>query len=254
MQSERILDLCAKYGTDTVIAAFDRLIEATEARLRSRLRSLPDGVWRHVGFCEHDGVEDRVYAVRCTMTKRGDSLEFDFTESSDQAPALINTAEPTLSGYAMTAVMTVLGYDLPWVPAAFWRVMTIKSRPGSVVHCTMPAGMSMGVTSAGQEVRTAVNICVSRLLDASDDPAHGAQILASCTVGVGDVVHRGHARGRSSVRHHDPRRRGVGHGRPHVGRRARLRRVHLVAVGLGGQRRSERASFPVAVSVAARAP
>jgi hypothetical protein len=183
VQSERILDLCAKYGTDTVIAAFHRLIEATEARLRSRLRSLPDGVWRHVGFCEHDGVEDRVYAVRCTMTKRGDSLEFDFTESSDQAPALINTAEPTLSGYAMTAVMTVLGYDLPWVPAAFWRVMSIKSRPGSVVHCTMPAGMSMGVTSAGQEVRTAVNICVSRLLDASDDPLHGAQILASCTSG-----------------------------------------------------------------------
>ena len=183
VQSERILDLCAKYGTDTVVAAFDRLIEATEARLRARLRSLPDGVWRHVGFCEHDGVEDRVYAVRCTMTKRGDALEFDFTESSDQAPALINTAEPTLSGYAMTAVMTVLGYDLPWVPAAFWRVMSIKSRPGSVVHCTMPAGMSMGVTSAGQEVRTAVNICVSRLLDASDDPLHGAQILASCTSG-----------------------------------------------------------------------
>ena len=183
VESERILDLCAKYGTDTVVAAFDRLIEATEARLRSRLRSLPDGVWRHVGFCEHDGVEDRVYAVRCTMTKRGDSLEFDFTESSDQAPALINTAEPTLSGYAMTAVMTVLGYDLPWVPAAFWRVMSIKSRPGSIVHCTMPAGMSMGVTSAGQEARTAVNICVSRMLDASGDPLHGAQILASCTSG-----------------------------------------------------------------------
>ncbi|MEO5838444.1 MAG: hydantoinase B/oxoprolinase family protein [Acidimicrobiales bacterium] len=183
VQSERILDLCSKYGTDTVVAAFHRLIEATEARLRSRLRSLPDGVWRHVGFCEHDGVEDRVYAVRCTMTKVGDGLEFDFTESSDQAPALINVAEPTLSGYAMTAVMTVLGYDLPWVPAAFWRVMSIKSRPGSVVHCTMPAGMSMGVTSAGQEVRTAVNICVSRLLDASDDPSHAAQILASCTSG-----------------------------------------------------------------------
>jgi N-methylhydantoinase B len=61
--------------------------------------------------------------------------------------------------------------------------MSIKSRPGSVVHCTMPAGMSMGVTSAGQEARTAVNICLSRLLDASDDPSHAAQILASCSSG-----------------------------------------------------------------------
>jgi N-methylhydantoinase B len=183
VQSDRILELCRVYGTDTVVATFERMIDSTESVLRARLRSLPDGVWRHTGFCEHDGVNDDVYAVRCTMRKQGDALHFDFTESSDQAPALINVAEPTLSGYAMTAVMTVLGWGLPWVPAAYWRVMHIESRPGSVVHCIMPAGMSMGVTSAGQEVRTAVNICLSRLLDASDDPEHRAQILASCTSG-----------------------------------------------------------------------
>jgi N-methylhydantoinase B len=181
VQTDRVLDLCAKYGTDTLVGAFERMIDTTEARLRERLRSLPDGTWRHVGFCEHDGVEDVVYAVRLTMTKRDDSIVLDFRESSDQAPALINVAEPTLSGYSMAAVMTVFGYGLPWVPAAFWRVIDVQSRPGSIVHCTMPAGMSMGVTSAGQEVRTAVNICIDRMLDASDDPAHHAQILASCT-------------------------------------------------------------------------
>ncbi|HEV8296979.1 MAG TPA: hydantoinase B/oxoprolinase family protein [Acidimicrobiales bacterium] len=181
VQTERILELCAKYGTGTLLAAFERMIDTTEARLRERLRALPDGTWRHVGFCEHDGVNDIVYAVRLTMTKQDDHIVLDFTESSDQAPALINVAEPTLSGYSMAAVMTVFGYGLPWVPAAFWRVIDVRSRPGSIVHCTMPAGMSMGVTSAGQEVRTAVNVCISRMLDASDDPEHHAQILASCT-------------------------------------------------------------------------
>jgi N-methylhydantoinase B len=181
VQTERILELCRKYGTDTVVAAFDRMIDTTETRLRERLRALPDGTWRHTGFCEHDGVADEVYAVRLTFTKQGDHLLLDFTESSDQAPALINTAEPTTSGYAMAAVMTILGYGLPWTPAAFWRVMEVRTRPGSIVHAVMPAGMSMGVTSAGQEVRTAVNVCIDRLLDASDDPAHHAQIMASCS-------------------------------------------------------------------------
>jgi N-methylhydantoinase B len=181
VQSDRILELCAKYGTDTLIATFDRLIDSTEQRLRERLRALPDGRWRHVGFCEHDGVDDAVYAVRLTMTKQDDNIVLDFSDSSPQAPALINVAEPTLSGYAMAAVMTVFGYGLPWVPASFWRVIEVRSKPGTVVHCTMPAGMSMGVTSAGQEVRTAVNVCVDRMLDASDDPVHHAQILASCT-------------------------------------------------------------------------
>lgn len=181
VQTERILELCAKYGTDVVVGTFHRMIDSTEARLRERLRALPDGTWRHVGFCEHDGVEDAVYAVRLTFTKEGERLIIDFTESSDQAPALINTAEPTTSGYAMAAVMTVLGYGLPWTPAAFWRVMDVRTRPGSIVHAVMPAGMSMGVTSAGQEVRTSVNICLDRMLDASDDPAHHAQIFASCS-------------------------------------------------------------------------
>ena len=181
VQTERIIEMCAKYGTDTVVATLDRMIDSTEQRLRERLRSLPDGTWRHVGFCEHDGVADNVYAVRLTFTKRGDRLTLDFTESSDQAPALINTAEPTTSGYAMAAVMTVLGYGLPWTPAAFWRVMDVRTRPGSVVHAVMPAGMSMGVTSAGQEVRTSVNVCIDRMLDASDEPEHHAQIFASCS-------------------------------------------------------------------------
>ena len=181
VQTERIIEMCAKYGTGTVVATLDRMIDSTEQRLRERLRSLPDGTWRHVGFCEHDGVADNVYAVRLTFTKRGDRLTLDFTESSDQAPALINTAEPTTSGYAMAAVMTVLGYGLPWTPAAFWRVMDVRTRPGSVVHAVMPAGMSMGVTSAGQEVRTSVNVCIDRMLDASNDPEHHAQIFASCS-------------------------------------------------------------------------
>lgn len=181
VQTERIIEMCAKYGTDTVVATLDRMIVSTEQRLRQRLRALPDGTWRHVGFCEHDGVADNVYAVRLTFTKRGDRLILDFTESSDQAPALINTAEPTTSGYAMAAVMTVLGYGLPWTPAAFWRVMDVRTRPGSVVHAVMPAGMSMGVTSAGQEVRTSVNVCIDRMLDASEDPEHHAQIFASCS-------------------------------------------------------------------------
>lgn len=183
VQTERVLDLCRRYGTDTVVGAMNRLIDTTEATLRERLRALPDGVWRHTGFCEHDGVNDTVYVIRCTMTKRGEHLEFDFSDSSPQAPALINTALPTLSGYSMTAFMTVLGFDLPWVPAAFWRLMSITSTPGTVVHCQMPAGMSMGVTSAGQEARTAVNICLSRLLDASDDANNLDHVLASCTSG-----------------------------------------------------------------------
>ena len=179
----RLNGLCNRYGTDTVVAVLDGLIDRTEAAVRARLETLPDGRWRHRGLVEHDGIEDRVYEIGLTMTKRGDSLHLDFTDASPQAPALINTSRAITSSYAMAAVMTVLGYGLPWTPAAFWRVMDIETTPGTIVDCLWPAGMSMGVTAAGQEVRTAVNICLSRMFDASDDLDVRNQTLASCVSG-----------------------------------------------------------------------
>ncbi|MCY4434708.1 MAG: hydantoinase B/oxoprolinase family protein, partial [bacterium] len=181
--ANRLNGLCDRYGTDTVVAVLDGLIDRTEAAVRARLMTLPDGRWRHRGLVEHDGIEERVYEIGLTMTKRGDSLHLDFTDASPQAPALINTSRAITSSYAMAAVMTVLGYGLPWTPAAFWRVMEVDTTPGTVVDCLWPAGMSMGVTAAGQEVRTAVNICLSRMFDASDDLDVRNQILASCVSG-----------------------------------------------------------------------
>ena len=179
----RLNGLCDRYGTDTVSGVLEGLIERTEMAVRARLASLPDGTWRHRGLVEHDGIDDQVYEIGLTMTKRGDSLHLDFTDASPQAPALINTSRAITSSYAMAAVMTVLGYGLPWTPAGFWRVMEVDTTPGTIVDCLWPAGMSMGVTAAGQEVRTAVNICLSRMFDASDDPDVRSQILASCVSG-----------------------------------------------------------------------
>lgn len=179
----RLNGLCDRYGTDTVTGVLEGLIDRTEAAVRSRLASLPDGRWRHRGLVEHDGIDDRVYEIGLTMTKQGDSLYLNFTDASPQAPALINTSRAITSSYAMAAVMTVLGYGLPWTPAGFWRVMEVDTTPGTFVDCLWPAGMSMGVTAAGQEVRTAVNVCLSRMFDASDNPDVQNQILASCVSG-----------------------------------------------------------------------
>ncbi len=179
----RLNGLCDRYGNDTVVDVLEGLIDRTEVAVRARLASLPDGRWRHRGLVEHDGIHDKVYEIGLTMTKQGDSLHLDFTDASPQAPALINTSRAITSSYAMAAVMTVLGYGLPWTPAAFWRAMEVDTTPGTIVDCLWPAGMSMGVTAAGQEVRTAVNVCLSRMFDASDDPSVRKQILASCVSG-----------------------------------------------------------------------
>jgi len=178
VQADRVVELCRRYGRDKVLAAMDNLVDSTERRFRARLGELPDGRWRAVSLVEHDGVQDDVYVVSLTMDKRGDHLTLDFTDSADQAPALVNCGKGTLYGYAMAALLTLLAYDLPWSPAALLRAVSIDSREGSVVDARWPAGVSMGNTAVGHAIRTVVNICVDNMLDASE--GFERQVMASC--------------------------------------------------------------------------
>ena len=170
LHGERVAALCEQYGVDRFTGTLDRLLTTTEARLRRRLAALPDGRWRHVGYMEHDGVNDDVYRISLVMTKQGDHLTLDFTGSADQAQALINAPHGGMRCFSLVALLALLGFDdMPWVPGAFERVVTFVTREGSVTHATWPAGTSMSGTAAGQEIRTAVQECVAAMVDASDE-------------------------------------------------------------------------------------
>lgn len=178
VMAEAVLGLGERFGVDAVTGTFERVVAATERQFRERLSALPDGRWRHESFVEGDGLDDRVYAVRLTMTKRGDALELDFRESDAQAPAGINCAEPTTRSFAMSAVMAIVGHGIPWAPAGFWPAVDIRTVEGTVVHARWPAGVAMAVNAAGQEVRSCVTACLARLLDAAE--GHDDELMACC--------------------------------------------------------------------------
>jgi len=154
-----------EFGVETVLAAMQDVIDYTERRLRARLRELPDGTWRHRGYIEFG---EKLYDCQVTMTKEGDHLVFDFRESADQAPAVVNCAVNGLIGGVLAAVMFYLCWDIPWSPAGVERVATIKSRPGSIVHASPPAGVSKSTTTAIWEVRNLACITLGKMLAASE--------------------------------------------------------------------------------------
>jgi len=160
----RLIETFREFGFDTVQAAMADIVDYTERRLRARLRELPDGVWRHRGYIEWG---ERVYCCRLTMTKSGDQLVFDFSETDSQAPAIINCAVHGLHGGVLAAMMVYLCWDIPWSPAGVKRVMEIRSRPGSVFHAIFPAGVSKSTTTAIWEARNLASITIAKMLGAS---------------------------------------------------------------------------------------
>jgi N-methylhydantoinase B len=97
MGARRLAELFDRYGTATVEACFDAIVDATtEAFRRELLARIPDGTWAWEDYAEHDGVDPpRLHAQRITLTKTsedGGRLILDFTGTSPQAKGPINHA------------------------------------------------------------------------------------------------------------------------------------------------------------------
>ncbi len=155
----RLGELMARYGGAVVEGAMQDELDASEHRMRARLRELPDGVFRAVDFLDHDGHENRLYEFRLAVHKRDDELLFDLTGSSPQAPGFINCTHSGLRGALFSAVLPVLAPDIRW-NEGLMRPMTIEVPDGLVCNATWPAPVSGGTVSA---IWVSMNVGVAAL-------------------------------------------------------------------------------------------
>ena len=176
--AERVQELVGRYGRPMVLAAIEGINAATAARFRARLRELPNGTWSHRGYIEYD----TIYPVIVSMTKRDDRLIFDFTQSADQAPAVVNCTRPACVGATIAAVLPYLCYDMPWSPAGLQSAVEVITREGSVVHAAWPAGVSKATTTGSFMATISSSVCLAKMLAASEP--HREQFMATWMGGL----------------------------------------------------------------------
>jgi N-methylhydantoinase B len=110
------------------------------------------------------------------MRKQDDQLILDFSESSEQAPAVVNCTYSGLLAGVQAAVLAYLCYDIPMCPAGILRPLKIISKKGTVVDAAWPAGAAKATTAGSFVTTTAVSACLAKMLDASD--AHCSRLMA----------------------------------------------------------------------------
>jgi N-methylhydantoinase B len=180
-----VAELIERYGIDTVGAVMAGVMELSERRIRQRLQSLPDAVVRTVAYIDNDGANpDEIYEVGLEMTKSGDSITFDFSSSSPQAPSYINCTWAGLAAGVTAAVLPTIAYDMPW-NAGLFRAISIECPAGLICNATLPAAVSGGTLEATWMVEMASQEAVSKLVACSDEfigeaqapPAGGPDLL-----------------------------------------------------------------------------
>lgn len=165
---ERLTELCDQYGAAAFVSVADQLIKDTEATTRAMLRKLPDGVFTHVTWFDHDGHANNLYKIACTMTKEGDELTFDF---SDTDPTIIGMGNATMTG-TLGAVGTVMmgsfGQEIGW-NAGLMAPVTIIHGKKTVLSAELPAPISAGSVAANFLAAACASVCVGNMMSFSPD-------------------------------------------------------------------------------------
>ncbi|UCF56898.1 MAG: hydantoinase B/oxoprolinase family protein [Deltaproteobacteria bacterium] len=174
----RIKELIDKYGADTVMGVFKKLIKDAEAAFRKRLKEFPNGTWHHVEYIEkaREG-ENKTYRIVCAMTKQDDTLVFDTSETDSYPPGggLINITFGCLRGCVLTFILPLLCYDMPWATGGICRALTFKSEKGSIVDAEWPAPVSAIGAVASFMAQNLAQQCVTKMM--TSNPKYRKEVV-----------------------------------------------------------------------------
>jgi N-methylhydantoinase B len=117
------------------------MLDYAERRIRTRIKALPDGVYRFTDHLDDDGYTAEPIPISVTLTIDQDTLCLDFAGSGREAAGALNVVESALKATVFYAVKALLD---PGVPsnAGFQRALRITAPFGTIVNCRSPAPVS----------------------------------------------------------------------------------------------------------------
>ena len=140
--SARVRELFAKHGFETMLLRIDEMLDATERRVRSRIRSeLREGTYSAVDWLDEDGLTDTPVKLAVKLTVKDGHLTLDLSDCSPQLGSGKNV--PLTHSYA-TAYFCLKSVVDPFVPTneGLYRTVSVIAREGLVVNPVAPAAVS----------------------------------------------------------------------------------------------------------------
>src|SRR2546430_4096361 len=178
LAEQRVAELCARRGRDTVIAAMDELYAYSERRMRAGVAALPDGRYEARDVLEPI---DGELELRAVVTIDGDEVEIDFDGTSPQHPGNLNCPLAVARSACFYVVRTLVDPDLPASGGAFAPV-TVTAPAGSLVNARPPAAVAAGNVETSSRI---VDVVLRAFGEAIEVPAQGQGTMNNVTLGNG---------------------------------------------------------------------
>jgi len=166
----RVVELCEKYGVETLFQAFEEQFNYSERMILTELESLPDGEWEFEDFGDQDVMAEGKPPIRvhCKLTKVGSKLSFDWTDSDPQPKASWGGSRATLIGGNYLGFMICFPQLFP-LNHGIIRNLEIVSKPGTCVDVVFPAPTTGYCSGAFDKIEAVTIACLAGVM-AKDQP------------------------------------------------------------------------------------
>ena len=135
----RVGELVERYGIELLLAAVQRNLERSEARMRTQIARLPDGEVYYEDYMEtfdDGGLTPLLLPLKLSV--KGDELTADFTGASPQVPVPVNSTLAVTAASVFITLKSVLDPKAALNNGSFEPVKVVAPE-GTIVNVTHPA-------------------------------------------------------------------------------------------------------------------
>ena len=138
--AQKIVEMLADEGLDSLDGLADEIIGRTEASMRAAISRIPDGVYPYEGPIEGAGRRQDV-GIKLTVTVKGSDVAVDFSGTSPQVDWGGNVVYNFTYAYVFMAIKSAFDPDIPINEGAI-RPVKMTAPEGCVVNCRFPAAVA----------------------------------------------------------------------------------------------------------------
>ncbi|WP_433629988.1 hydantoinase B/oxoprolinase family protein [Halomicrococcus sp. NG-SE-24] len=181
--TERLGDLFDSYG-ETVLDAFDAVIDYSRERIESELAEFPDGTYTAQDVLEGDGVTDEDIQIDVTVTVDDSTLDVDFAGTAEQVRGNLNAPLGVAKSAVYFVVRCLTDPEIPPNQGCYGPV-TVDAPERSLLNPTSPAAVVGGNVETSQRV---TDVVFAALADAVPErvPAQGQGTMNNLIIGSRD--------------------------------------------------------------------
>jgi N-methylhydantoinase B len=189
----RLKALCAKYSLGTVRSFIDGFQQYAEQMARAAIAKLPKGrVSKEMLYDSETELYPGGIPIRATIETDPEEeiVTVDLRDNVDNLPLGINMTESTTIAACMTAVLNVLGPDVPRCTGSFSRVRLLMREGAAVGKPRFPAATSAATTNLCHALIPHIQSLFAELGEGLGTAYGTIGMPGSCAV-VSGIDHRG---------------------------------------------------------------